>query len=71
VDVRLNLKRAILAAGLSQRELARGLGMPEQRLSGIVRGWTDPTREERKAIAERIGRSPRSLFLDFDAPSAA
>lgn len=60
--MRLALKLAILAADKSQRQFAAECGIHENRLSEIVRGWTDPRPAERKAIAAALGQPPEALF---------
>jgi transcriptional regulator with XRE-family HTH domain len=60
--MRIGLKTAILAAGKSQRQVAAACGIPENRMSDIVRGWTDPRDEERERISTALGRPVDELF---------
>lgn len=48
--MRLGLKMAIFATGKSQRQIASESGIPENRLSELVRGWADPRDEECSAL---------------------
>ena len=60
--MRLALKVAILAQGISQRQVAAQCGIHENRFSKFVCGWTDPREDERQAIAAALGRSVDELF---------
>jgi transcriptional regulator with XRE-family HTH domain len=64
--VRIPLKVAIVAKGYSQRELARDADISEQRISEIVRGWTNPTPAERDRLATLL-RQPASVLFDDTA----
>ncbi|HZO57055.1 MAG TPA: helix-turn-helix transcriptional regulator [Bryobacteraceae bacterium] len=59
---RLNLKIAIVASGKSQRQIAAACGVPENRLSEIVRGWAEPRDREREALAAVLGKPADDLF---------
>ena len=65
---RFGLKDAIFRTGDTQRAFARKVEPPirETRLSDIVRGWLDPTPEERHAIAAALGRNERGLFRNTE-----
>jgi hypothetical protein len=65
------LKIAILESHLTQRMLAREAGMPESRLSDIVRGWADPREVEREALARVLNRPMAELFQEGNSPHAA
>jgi hypothetical protein len=56
--MRVALKAAIFASGSSQRQVAAATGIPENRLSEIVRGWTDPRDEERQKLIDELKCSP-------------
>lgn len=56
------LKVAIVRSEISQREIARLTKIPETRLSHIVRGRSDATESERKALARVLQRSADELF---------
>ena len=60
--MRLDLKIAFLTSGKTQRQVAFEKGIPEGRLSGIVRGWSEPSEREQHAIAEALGKSADELF---------
>ena len=66
--MRVKLKVAIVEAGRTQRALARELGMPEDRLSEIVSGAVVPRDDERRRLAQALGKRPRHLFND-DRPA--
>lgn len=56
------LKLAIVASGRPQAALAEALGIGETRMSRLVNGWSRPRREERRRIAEVLGREEDALF---------
>ena len=60
--MRVNLKIAIVEDGRSQRRIAATCGIPENRFSSIVQGWTHPRDAEREAIAAVLGRPVGELF---------
>jgi transcriptional regulator with XRE-family HTH domain len=60
--VRMALKVAIIEADTTQRKVAREAGMPESRLSDIIRGWSMPRPDEREALARVLGRPVERLF---------
>lgn len=60
--MRLNLKIAIVQSGKSQRSIAATCGIPENRLSTLIRGWAEPRDRERDAIAAALGKAPEDLF---------
>ena len=60
--MRMALKIAIVEADTTQRKVARAAGMPESRLSDIVRGWTTPRPDECAALARALGQPVDRLF---------
>ena len=61
--MRLRLKFAILAAGKTQRETAAETNiLSENKLSEIVRGWTDPRDDEKEALARVLNQQVAVLF---------
>jgi hypothetical protein len=58
--MRLGLKVAIVQSGKSQRAISVETGIPESRLSSIVRGWIEPRTDERNALMR---------LLDVDEPA--
>ncbi len=60
--VNVPLKVAIFASGKTQRQIAAAAGIPENRFSEIVRGWTNPRESERGAIAEALAKPVDELF---------
>jgi hypothetical protein len=67
VAVRLDLKVAIIKSGRTQRALSAATGIPEIKLSNIVRGLTWPSSTERSAISAALGED----FFTNPAPVAA
>lgn len=51
------LKSAIVASGLTQREIARGIGISESRLSNVVHGRVSLTSHERRAMETLLAGS--------------
>jgi transcriptional regulator with XRE-family HTH domain len=60
--MRLALKVAILASGMTQRDLSVKSRVPEVRLSAIVRGRAEPSEDEQAAIREALNSTDRELF---------
>ena len=60
--MRLGLKVAVLQRRLSQRQVAQLAGIPENRFSTIVNGWTEPTAAERARLASVLGQGEDVLF---------
>ncbi len=58
----LTLKRAILDSGLTQRAIARELGIDDCRMSNIVHGRYSPTKAQRRVIAKLLRRDQSELF---------
>jgi hypothetical protein len=65
--MRFGLKIAILQSGKSQRGIAADTGIPESRLSGIVRGWLEPSVSERALLNATLGL--RETDFASDSPS--
>jgi transcriptional regulator with XRE-family HTH domain len=65
----VTLKLAILSSPLrTQIRLGASAGIGEARVSRIVNGWSQPTDDERKRIAEALNRDAAELF---PSPSVA
>jgi transcriptional regulator with XRE-family HTH domain len=60
--MRLVLKSAIWASGLSQLEVGLRARIGESRLSSIVRGRVQPTEDEGDRLAQVLGMSASALF---------
>ena len=58
----VELKLAILKTGKSQRQIAAETGIPESRLSLLVRGWAQPRPNELEELARVLGRLPQALI---------
>ena len=68
--MRLAFKMAIFASGKSQRRLAADVGMSENRLSEIVRGWREPSQDEVRRLAAALNRPVEALLSnDRDCPA--
>ena len=57
MNVNLNLKAELMRRFGSQVEAARQMGIRENRLSYIVRGHTEPSERERKALEDSLGKA--------------
>jgi len=60
--VRLGLKAAIMARGYTQRQFSRLADIPENRISELVRGVTDPRPAERVRVATLLNQDADVLF---------
>ena len=60
--MRVNLKLAFLRSGKTQRQIASDTGIPENRVSELVRGWAVPRDDEREALAKALNESDAHLF---------
>ena len=58
----LNLKISILQAGIRQNRLAQAIQIDEALLSKIINEFREPTGEQRKRIAEVLGKDENWLF---------
>lgn len=56
------LKSCRFLAGKSQDEVAHSAGISQAKLSRIERGYAQPTPEEKRLIAEILGRTPEEVF---------
>ncbi len=61
-DKNIALKIALLTADITQRALALAVRMDETRLSRIISGEVEPTRDERRAIAKALNQKIGDLF---------
>ena len=57
-----NLKIAILDYQEPAWRVAKQAGIPDSKLSKIVNGYTLPTEEEMKRLAQVLGKSREELF---------
>lgn len=64
--MRVGLKAAIMARGLTQRQFSKISDIPENRISELIRGWTDPTPAERARVSKLLNVSADSLFATED-----
>jgi len=62
---RLTLKVKILQAGESQKSFAEKVGLKDIRLSHLISGFRNPTKEERRKISKALNVSEEVLFI-FD-----
>lgn len=62
------LKVAIVAAGLTSREVAASVGLSETHFSRVVKGLHTPPYETRLKIAAAVGRHPDELFPSQSHP---
>ena len=62
----LYLKTAFLEKGIRQIEAANALKLDPAKLSKIVNGWLEPKPEERKAIADFLGKPENEIFPKKD-----
>lgn len=61
------LKHAIVDDGRTQRAIARRLRMDETRLSRIVKGELQATKQERAKLARHLQRPVSELFAEVSA----
>jgi len=57
-----NLKIAIIQTGRRAYEIERQLGFWPSQLSKLIAGITEPTNEERAAIAQALNKTVAELF---------
>jgi len=62
--MRLGLKAAILARGMSQRQFARLANSNQNRVSSLIQGWVQPSPQERERFAQLLNQSVDALFAD-------
>jgi transcriptional regulator with XRE-family HTH domain len=60
--MRVGLKAAIMARGFTQRQFSRLSNIPENRVSELIRGWTDPTEAERSLLGKLLDQPADALF---------
>lgn len=65
-----NLKLQIFRRGNHQNQLARELGIHETLLSKIIHGYREPTKYQRKLLAEFLEADEEWLFERYEAPGA-
>lgn len=58
----LHLRIAILETGRRERELAKRAGMSQTKFSNIKRGYSEPTEDDKKALARVLKRTVAELF---------
>lgn len=58
----IRLKGKLMERGLSQVSLCFQIGLREERLSRIIRGWHTPTKEEKIRIANGLGCKVEDVF---------
>jgi len=60
----LALKFAILKKYASQIACARDIGVSDSLLSKFVRGWREPTLEQKRALSRKLGTKVHEIFPD-------
>lgn len=63
--MRNTLKKAMERRGLKGKDLAAALGWQASKLSRIVKGWVDPTFEDRKRLAAALNTYQETLFPEL------
>jgi transcriptional regulator with XRE-family HTH domain len=61
-----NLKLQIFRCGSHQNQLAKAVGIDETVLSKIIRGYRDPTANQRKILASYLEADEAWLFERFE-----
>jgi transcriptional regulator with XRE-family HTH domain len=61
----IKLKTELLKRGVTQRAVGFVLGIPEEKLSKIVRGYLRPTLSESRAIIDFLGLPEAELFTEI------
>ena len=61
-----NLKLQIFKSGIHQNHLARQLGLTDTVLSKIIHGYRQPTKEQRRMLAEYLSVDENWLFEKYD-----
>ena len=60
VELMVSLRERIVADGLTQKEVAKRLGMTQPRVSSLLRGsWRDFSMDMLLTLAERAGMHPQ------------
>jgi ribosome-binding protein aMBF1 (putative translation factor) len=62
-----NIKLQIFRKGIHQNQLAQRLGIDETLLSKIIRGFREPSKAQRKQLADYLQASEQWLFDKSDA----
>jgi hypothetical protein len=62
--MRLGLKLAVLRSGQTQRQVGATAGISEARLSSIIRGWTTPRDDERRALEQCLHVGAEAFEVD-------
>lgn len=62
--MRVGLKAAIMARGLSQRQFARLVNSTDNRISSLIQGWAQPSPQERDRFAQLLNQPSDVLFGD-------
>lgn len=65
------LRRALFESGLTQRDLAKAIGVSESHVSLILSGKRYADRELRDKIAVAVGREPHELESSYAEASVA
>lgn len=58
----LPLKTAFLERGIRQIEASKELRLDPSKLSKIINGWLEPKPEERRALADFLGKPEDEIF---------
>jgi transcriptional regulator with XRE-family HTH domain len=66
-----NLKLEIFKKGIHQNQLSRAVGINEAVLSKIIRGYREPSADERLLLAGYLRADEKWLFERFDVAAAA
>jgi len=65
-----NLKLEIFKRGIHQNQLSRAVGINEAVLSKIIRGYREPSADERSLLAGYLRADEKWLFEKFDVAGA-
>jgi transcriptional regulator with XRE-family HTH domain len=65
-----NLKLEIFKKGIHQNQLSRAVGINEAVLSKIIRGYREPSADERTLLAGYLRADEKWLFERFDVAAA-
>jgi transcriptional regulator with XRE-family HTH domain len=68
--LRRHLKIAILDSGLTQRQISIQCGIPETRLSAIVRNRAVPSTQEQDDLSRVLRKTPDVLFASSPQEAA-
>ncbi len=58
----LRIKFLRLTLGLSQKQVAKKVGVPRAYISHLENGWRNPSDRERAALARVLGCTPEQLL---------